>query len=98
MLEDPERTITRKFKEAILAIKLERRYSKRQILGFYLNTIYLGRGTYGIEAASRSYFGHPADEMTLPEAAFLAASSVSGVYRPERDPRQRRHGATASST
>jgi penicillin-binding protein 1A len=87
VLRDPERTITRKIKEAILAIKLERRYSKRQILGFYLNTIYLGRGTYGVEAASRSYFGHPAAEMTLPEAAFLAGIIPSPEsYRPERDP------------
>jgi penicillin-binding protein 1A len=87
VLRDPERTITRKLKEAILAIKLERRYSKRQILGFYLNTIYLGRGTYGVEAASRSYFGHPAAEMTLPEAAFLAGIIPSPEsYRPEKDP------------
>lgn len=87
VLQDPERTITRKIKEAILAIKLERRYSKQQILGFYLNTIYLGRGTYGVEAASRSYFGHPADEMSLAEAAFLAGIIPSPEsYRPERDP------------
>jgi penicillin-binding protein 1A len=86
VLEDPERTITRKIKEAILAIKLERRYSKQQILGFYLNTIYLGRGTYGVEAASRSYFGHPAEEMSLAEAAFLAGIIPSPEsYRPERD-------------
>ena len=50
----PERTVTRKLKEAVLAIKLERRYSKKEILGFYLNTIYLGRGAYGIEAAARA--------------------------------------------
>ena len=72
VLQDPERTITRKIKEAILAIKLERRYSKRQILGFYLNTIYLGRGAYGVEAAARTYFDEPAVELTLPQAAFLA--------------------------
>jgi membrane peptidoglycan carboxypeptidase len=69
----PERTITRKVKEAVLAIKLERRYSKDEILGFYLNTIYLGRGAYGIEAAARAYFDKHADELTLEEAAFLAA-------------------------
>jgi penicillin-binding protein 1A len=86
VLQDPERTITRKIKEAILAIKLERRYSKRQILGFYLNTIYLGRGTYGVEAAARSYFGHGAAELTLPEAAFLAGIIPSPEsYRPEKD-------------
>ena len=87
VLQDPERTITRKIKEAILAIKLERRYSKRQILGFYLNTIYFGRGNYGVEAASRSYFGHPAEEMNLPEAAFLAGIIPSPEsYQPEKDP------------
>ena len=69
----PERTITRKMKEAVLAIKLERRYSKDEILGFYLNTIYLGRGAYGIEAAARSYFDKHADELSLREAAYLAA-------------------------
>lgn len=87
VLQDPERTITRKIKEAILAIKLERRYSKRQILGFYLNTIYLGRGAYGVEAASRSYFGHPASELTLPEAAFLAGIiPAPESYQPSEDP------------
>src|SRR5687768_15456313 len=72
VLEDPERTITRKVKEAVLAIKLERRYSKDEILDFYLNTIYLGRGAYGIEAAARSYFDKHAGELTLGETAFLA--------------------------
>ena len=72
VLQDPERTVTRKVKEAVLAIKLERRYSKREILGFYLNTIYLGRGSYGFEAAAESYFAKDADELKLGEAAFLA--------------------------
>ena len=69
----PERTVTRKLKEAVLAIKLERQYSKDEILGFYLNTIYLGRGAYGIEAAARSYFDKHADELSLREAAYLAS-------------------------
>ncbi|MDQ3958495.1 MAG: penicillin-binding protein, partial [Actinomycetota bacterium] len=69
----PERTIARKMKEAVLAIKLERRYSKEEILGFYLNTIYLGRGAYGIEAAARAYFDKHADELSLKQAAYLAA-------------------------
>ncbi|MGH2753005.1 MAG: transglycosylase domain-containing protein [Actinomycetota bacterium] len=73
VLHDPSRTVTRKIKEAVLAIKLERRYSKDQILGFYLNTIYFGRGAYGIEAAARAYFGHVhAEELTLSEMAYLA--------------------------
>ena len=73
VLNDPSRTVTRKIKEAILAIKLERRFSKKQILGFYLNTIYFGRGAYGIEAASRAYFGHSSsEELKLGEMAYLA--------------------------
>ena len=61
-----ERTITRKVKEAALAVKLERELPKQEILTRYLNTIYFGRGAYGVEAASRAYFGtvrrrhHPA--------------------------------------
>ncbi|MDQ3915937.1 MAG: transglycosylase domain-containing protein [Actinomycetota bacterium] len=90
----PERTITRKIKEAVLAIKLERRYSKDEILGFYLNTIYLGRGAYGIEAAARAYFDKHADELTLKEAAFLAAIiSSPEAFDPGTNPvgaRQRR--------
>ncbi|HYN36520.1 MAG TPA: transglycosylase domain-containing protein, partial [Actinomycetota bacterium] len=72
VLKDPSRTITRKFKEAILAIKLERRYSKKEILGFYLNTIYLGRGAYGIESAASAYFEKDAHQLNLGEAAYLA--------------------------
>jgi penicillin-binding protein 1A len=84
VLKDPSRTITRKFKEAILAIKLERRFSKKEILGFYLNTIYLGRGAYGIQAAAKAYFGKPADDLTLPEAAYLGAIIPSPEsYQPD---------------
>ena len=72
VLQDPSRTVTRKAKEAILAIKLERRYSKKQILGFYLNTIYLGRGAYGIEAAARAYFDTHAEDLSLKQMAYLA--------------------------
>ncbi len=84
VLQDPSRTVTRKFKEAILAIKLERRFSKKEILGFYLNTIYLGRGAYGIEAAAEAYFGKDAVDLTLPEAAYLAGIIPSPEsYQPE---------------
>lgn len=61
-----------KAKEAILAIKINREQSKEHILGNYMNTIYFGRGTYGIEAASKAYFGKSAAELTLSEAAMLA--------------------------
>jgi len=96
VLEDPERTITRKVKEAVLAIKLERRYSKEEILGFYLNTIYLGRGAYGFEAAARTYFGYEANEergitaaeqLTLGQAAFLAGIiPAPESYQPDENP------------
>lgn len=96
VLEDFERTVTRKVKEAVLAIKLERRYSKEEILGFYLNTIYLGRGAYGFEAAARSYFGYEADEergitsaeqLTLGQAAFLAGIiPAPESYQPDENP------------
>ncbi|WP_046529660.1 transglycosylase domain-containing protein [Cellulomonas sp. FA1] len=62
-----------KAKEAILAVKLSQSESKEQIMGRYLNTIYFGRDSYGIEAASKSYFGKPAAEMSVSEAALLAA-------------------------
>ena len=67
-----ERNIIRKIKEMILAIKIERRYSKDKILELYLNQIYLGSGAYGVEAASRIYFGKSVKELTLEEAATLA--------------------------
>jgi penicillin-binding protein 1A len=70
-----ERTISRKLKEAALAWQLEsgpRHWSKTRILTAYLNTIYLGNGAYGVETASKAYFGHSAKTLTLPEAALLA--------------------------
>jgi membrane peptidoglycan carboxypeptidase len=86
VLRNPERTISRKVREAILAIKLERRFSKRQILGFYLNTIYFGRGAYGIEAAARTYFNKHASELKLKEAAFLAGIiPAPESYQPDKN-------------
>jgi penicillin-binding protein 1A len=67
-----ERTISRKFQEAILAVWLERKYSKDQILELYLNRVYFGSGAYGVQAAARKYFGHDAKDVTLSEAALLA--------------------------
>jgi membrane peptidoglycan carboxypeptidase len=68
-----ERSWTRKVKEALLAFKLETTVSKNEILENYLNSSYFGRGAYGIEAASLAYFGSPASELTVPQAALLAA-------------------------
>jgi penicillin-binding protein 1A len=91
VLRDPSRTISRKMKESILAIKLERRYSKDEILGFYLNTIYLGRGAYGIEAAANAYFDKHARALTLPEAAYLASIIPSPEsFQPNEHPAEAR--------
>jgi len=68
----PERRYLRKIKEAILAYKIDRYLSKDEIMNLYLNHIYLGHGTYGIEAASQAYFGKSARHLTLPEASLLA--------------------------
>ncbi|PIP06691.1 MAG: penicillin-binding protein [Syntrophobacterales bacterium CG_4_9_14_3_um_filter_49_8] len=68
----PERNYMRKIKEAILAYKIDKYLSKDEILNLYLNHIYLGHGTYGIEAASQGYFGKSARDLILPEAALLA--------------------------
>jgi len=67
-----ERTVSRKIQEAILALWLERKYSKDQILELYLNRVYFGSGAYGVDAAALKYFGHPAKDATIPEAAMLA--------------------------
>lgn len=68
----PEKTLSRKLQEALLAIQLERRFTKDEILEKYLNTIYFGHAAHGVEAASRTYFGKPAKELNLAEAALLA--------------------------
>jgi len=67
-----ERTMSRKVQEAILALWLEHKYTKNQILELYLNRVYFGSGAYGVEAAAQKYFGHPAKSVTLSEAAMLA--------------------------
>lgn len=68
----PDRTLKRKIQEAILAIWLETKYSKNEILSAYLNRVYFGSGAYGIDAAAHVYFDKPADRLTLEEAAMLA--------------------------
>ena len=67
-----EKTLTRKLKEAILALQIERRYRKDEILEFYLNQIYLGGGAYGVEAAANRYFGRHVWELDLAECALIA--------------------------
>jgi penicillin-binding protein 1A len=82
-----ERTITRKVQEAVLALWLERKYSKNQILELYLNRVYFGAGAYGIEAAAQRYFGKTAQQLSLAEAATLAGLVRSpSRLAPSRNP------------
>ncbi len=82
-----ERTWRRKVEEAFVAVELEKNYSKPQILTLYLNLVNLGHGNYGVEAASRYYFGKPAAKLTLPEAATLAGIiPAPSRYSPYRIP------------
>ena len=94
-----ERTFERKLKEAALAVKVERELPKQEILTRYLNTIYLGRGAYGVDAASRAYFGKDLAEITLPEAAYLAglirAPETADANLPESNARASANRATA---
>ena len=80
----PDRTFKRKIEEAILAVYLETRYSKDEILTQYLNRVYFGAGVYGIEAASERFFDKPARKLSLTEAAMLAGSvKAPSRYNPE---------------
>jgi penicillin-binding protein 1A len=65
-------SLERKIKEAIVAVQIEKRYTKREIFTFYANQMYLGEGAYGVEAAARAYFGKPAKDLSLDEAATIA--------------------------
>ncbi|HEY7138948.1 MAG TPA: penicillin-binding protein 1A [Methylomirabilota bacterium] len=83
----PDRSFSRKVKEALLALELEKRYSKDRLLELYLNQVYMGHGAFGVEAAARMYFGKSVQELTLPEAAMLAALPRSpGNYSPFERP------------
>src|SRR5579862_5077561 len=83
----PDRSFHRKVQEAMLAIQMERRFTKPQIFTLYANQIFLGHGVYGFEAASEFYFSKPARQLTLPEAALLAGLPKGpGVYSPINHP------------
>ena len=84
---EPKRTFDRKGQEALLALYLESRYTKDQILALYLNRVYFGAGVYGIEAAAERFFGKPASVLTIPEAAMLAGSvKAPARFNPLADP------------
>ena len=80
-----EQTLTRKIKEAILAIRIERHYTKEEILQMYLNQIYFGEGAYGVEAAARRFFGKHVSDLDLAECSLLAGLPRNpGAYNPKR--------------
>jgi penicillin-binding protein 1A len=83
----PDRSFHRKVQEAMLAVQIERRFTKPQIFALYANQIFLGHGVYGFEAASEFYFSKPARKLTLAEAALLAGLPKGpGVYSPINHP------------
>lgn len=91
LLLTPERSFQRKFKEVMLAYKIETSFTKQQILYLYLNQIYLGQGAYGVEAAARSYFHKSANDLTAAEAALLAGLvQAPSKYAPTKNPRRAR--------
>lgn len=91
----PERSFARKIKEMLLALKLERRFSKKEIMGIYLNRVYLGAGNYGVDAASHRYFDKSAREMTLSESAIVAGLlKAPSRFAPTSNPTLSRERAT----
>ena len=81
-----DRTWNRKLREILLALAIERKFSKDQILELYLNRVYFGGGAYGIDAASRKFFGHPAAQLSLAEAAIIAGLvKAPSNYSPTAD-------------
>ena len=86
-----ERTLPRKIKEAILAVRLELVFTKDEILEMYLNQIYYGHGTYGVEAAAKNYFGKTVKELTIAECAMIASlPKAPNNYSPYRNPKRAR--------
>jgi len=96
MFLTPERTIFRKIREAILATRIEKNFSKDEILEIYLNQIYYGHSAYGVEAAALVYFGRHINELTLPEIAMIAGlprapKLYSPYFSPDRAKNRRNH-------
>src|SRR5208282_5636485 len=81
-LNRSDRSYRRKIQEALMAIQVERHYTKKQIFTMYCNQIYMGHGNYGFEAAAQFYFGKPAKDLTLPEAALLVGIVPGPNYSP----------------
>ncbi|MBW3670764.1 MAG: PBP1A family penicillin-binding protein [Acidobacteria bacterium] len=92
----PEKSWKRKINEAFLAVDIEKRFTKDQIFEFYANQVYLGHGAYGVESASRLYFGKHSADLSLPEGALLAGliqrpSTYSPIDNPDRTIQRRNH-------
>lgn len=86
-----EKTVRRKLEEVSLALQIEQAYSKDEILEMYLNTVYFGRGAYGVQAAARAYFGIDAQELSLVQSACLAATiKAPSAYAPHISPESNR--------
>ena len=91
LLLSPEKSLSRKIREAILAFKIEKYLSKEEILFLYLNQIYLGHGAYGVGAAAKNYFGKPIEELNLAESALLAGlPQAPSKYSPSTHPEHAR--------
>jgi len=90
--EKPERSYKRKIQEAVLAIQLERNYTKDEILEAYLNHIYFGHGAYGVQAAAQTYFGKNVEDLTLSEAAAITGvTNNPALYSPFRNEEAAKH-------
>jgi membrane peptidoglycan carboxypeptidase len=87
LLVGDDLTYERKIREIIVAARVERTLDKAKVLELYLNSVYFGRGAWGIEMAARAYFGKPANELTLVEGALLAGLIKGPNYfSPDRHP------------
>lgn len=87
MYLSPERTVSRKLNEVILALKLNNQQTKDEILANYLNTVYFGRGSYGVQTAAQTWFGKDAQDLTVPESAVLASVvQNASILDPKVDP------------
>ncbi|MEO7804812.1 MAG: biosynthetic peptidoglycan transglycosylase, partial [Actinomycetota bacterium] len=87
-IDNPKSTVFRKVREALISAQVERTFTKKKILELYLNTVYFGKGAYGVEAAAKTYFNKPASKMTISESALLVGVIPAPVrYSPFDDPK-----------
>ncbi|MEN0059189.1 MAG: PBP1A family penicillin-binding protein [Bdellovibrio sp.] len=95
LLNDPEKTFTRKLRDILLALEMEKNLSKEDILFLYLNQIYFGQGAYGVEQAAQTYYRKPVSQLTLPEMAILAGlPQAPSAYSPVRNPQRAKERQT----